>query len=124
MTMDDAILIRNQIPEEWMISSSIIVDKVIQNIVQNTLNAAVKTVSVVFEKTRASLVVSIYDDGPCLPENIAELLKKEPHKLNEVGVGLFISVRLLERLRGTLRYMRKQEQTCAKLYIPLEIFNG
>ena len=124
MSMDNIILIDNQLPSDWMIVPSITVDKVIQNIIQNALNAADKTVSIVFEKTTASLVVSIYDDGPGLPENIAELLKKEPHKLNEVGVGLFISVRLLERMKGTLSFSLKHNQTCAKLRIPLEGFNG
>lgn len=122
--MDESVIVNNDLPSQWTVTPSVIVDKVIHNIVQNALKARTQQVRVSLAHSENTMVVSIYDDGPGLSDHIVALLNEAPHRLHEVGFGLFISSRLLTRLKGSLMVSRVSNQTCISLTFPLESLNG
>ncbi len=104
--------------------------QVLFNVVQNAIEAspANGTVTVALLRADALLEFSISDQGPGIPNEIANRIfepffttKETEHTGSGLGLGLSISREIMESLGGTLRFDTTSTGTTFRITVPAEV---
>jgi signal transduction histidine kinase len=93
------------------------------NLIDNAIGAADSRVTIRTSRSAEFLVVEVEDDGPGVPDEIAEQVfdafftTKEPGE--GTGLGLDIAKRIVARHRGDLRLKQVHKGACFQVLLPL-----
>ena len=102
--------------------------QMVRNLVSNARKYGGSNIEVVGRKRLDTYVLSVVDDGPGVPDEIAErLFERFVHRGNEsagtqaVGLGLSIVMAFAVGMGGTVFYERKDERTFFSIVLPLAL---
>lgn len=114
-----------EVPPFVAYSDPLHVRQIVHNLVSNALRHGGDQVVVSASQSRNKVQIVVADDGPGVPEDMAEdLFKRFANKGREalvagsIGLGLAISRELAENIGGTLRYQRVDGWTTFTLTLP------
>ncbi len=112
--------VRNNLPDEEINIDSSLVYRVLENIVNNALRYAERTITINFKLEESKLFIAVTDDGTGFPENI---LTKKSKKLlvagedGHMGIGLSISRLLCQKHGGNLELSNTANGACVKIFL-------
>ena len=66
-----------------------------------------------------NLIINVKDYGPGIPENVAEYINSPNLEPTFPGMGLYLSKTIINKLKGSITYMRNNDETVIKLDIPI-----
>ena len=99
-------------------------DRVIENLVLNAIEAGASEIEVAAKVNGQELVIKVIDNGPGVPERFKDQLFKRGFTWNKPGgkgFGLDIVAKLVAGHRGTIEYQRINSQTRFIIRIPQAI---
>lgn len=92
----------------------------IENILENQLRYAAKSILVLLYEDDSSWVIEIKNDGPLIPEKDLNQIFKSLYKgdRGNFGLGLTISQKIINFYHGNIQVENKGQQVCFTVYYP------
>lgn len=101
------------------------VRQVLRNLVGNAIRHGGTSVHISAHQLAGEVVVTVADDGPGLPEPVADRLRIEgpqsvfdPERSDSLGLGLRVAWLLADRMQGRIEYRRSGTLTMFELILP------
>lgn len=106
------------------------VRQVVRNLVANAIRHGGSNIHISVHRLGAEVVITVADDGPGLPEEVAARLRRlgptaltDPDRADSLGLGLRVAWLLAERMAGRIEYRRSGSLTMFELILPAALSN-
>lgn len=111
--------------QAWAYADPLRVRQIIRNLVVNARRAGASFVEIHADEHDDHVTLSVVDDGPGVPEDLEDSIF-EPYismlrheGTDPLGLGLYVSRSLANRMNGDLTYTREADRTWFILKLPL-----
>ena len=107
----------HSINSDILVKENPLFDMLLYNLCDNASTASSK-IKVTAKIELKSLIINVKNYGPGIPETVATYINSPNLETTFPGMGLYLSKTIINKLNGSITYMRNNDETVIKLDIP------